>query len=780
MTRIQNSESLCQSRKVRYWTRKKLGIFLAGLLLLALAFLAPPLPPAYRDLTANASLHLTDRFGQPLRSLPSARQGVDQAVAIKQMPFHLLNAVIISEDKRFAWHPGIDPVAILRATLTNLKAGHVISGASTLTQQLLRTLKASPERSLTAKIGEAYWAVRLEFHYSKQQILEAYLNRIAFGPTIYGAEEAARAYFDKPASSLSLAECAALAVMIRSPVALDPWSPSGRQALPSLVMQLLSRMEDQGVASAEDVRLARIETTQGLTLSDRPAPFEAPHFCSLVLPQLVGLRGSIATSLDLKLQHQVEGLVSNHLKLLSGHAATNAAVIVADVKSGEVLALVGSASFQRKQDGQVNAAVALRQPGSTLKPITYALLLENVGQTGIILPDLPIYSSSHQAGYIPENYDNRFHGPVSLRTALACSLNVPAVRAQELIGTDRLLTTLRALGLNDLTGSPDHYGLGLTLGSGSASLWQLVGAYRTLAREGLSSPLTLLLDSNSASTRVLSAASCQMITDVLSDNLARLPAFGRPNPLELPFPVAAKTGTSKGYRDNWCLGYTPRHVVGVWVGNSDGSPMHRASGITGAGPLFHDVMLALGDGGDFLTTELHPLKVCALSGNLATLNCPRSHMEWSSSHVLSTTCTVCHKVTEHGHTCTAYALSSIYQPWAQNHGLKLASKASLTPSRSELHFVYPLQNDVFLLDADLTRSHQRLRLQIAGGVPPFTWQVDGTPLAHGSSPQVWWPLTVGQHTVTIMDTKGSRDSITLTVRGPNPDHKSNVSLKAVK
>lgn len=745
-----------------------------ALLLGLLAFFLPTFPARYSDLRADLSLRLTDREGRPLRALLSSREGTDAWVDLEQMAPELVLAVLVSEDGRFHSHPGVDPLAVARAVKANIASGRVVSGASTLTQQLLRTLSPPSGRGAGTKLAEAYWALRLELRFSKDEILEAYLNRVAFGPSVYGAEEASRYYFDKPARSLSLSECAMLAVMVRSPATFDPWTEEGRAELKPWTDELLTRMASQGVVDEQAAARARKEEW---TLSLDPPPFQAPHFCDLVLPSLQGYRGEQRTSLDLELQRTVEGMISNHLRLLTGHKVGNAAVMVVEVETGEVLAMAGSAGFHRAGDGQHNAAVSLRQPGSTLKPFTYALLLKKVGQAGYILPDLPIYSSAHEVGYIPQNYDGRFHGPVSIRKALGSSYNVPVVKALEKVGVENLLLCLRDLGMKDLTETPEHYGLGLTLGDGSVSLWQLVEAYRVLARSGVHSPLVMLKSQEEGSPRptVIDPAAAALITDVLSDRVARIPSFGTPNVLEFDFPVAVKTGTSKGYRDNWCIGYTPRYVVGVWVGNSDGSPMEDVSGIAGAGPLFRDVMLTLGDGGDFEKAALEPMRVCSISGQAAAETCPQVTVEPALPDVLVETCDACvpcvvdsrtGEPAEAGTparfktTQIRFKLDPLYREWAEENNLPLVASAERREDGFRL--VYPLNGDTFLIDHDLRTANQKVKLRAVGGKAPYRWKVDGKTVA-GEGLEVWWPLQPGDHRVSIQDASGAEDSLLVTV-----------------
>jgi len=694
------------------------------------------------------------------------------------MPRELIDCVLQAEDQRFYYHFGLDPLAMARASKDNILAGRIVSGASTLTQQLLRTLDGPKARTFGSKLSEFYWATRLELLYSKDELLEAYLNRVAFGPSVYGVQEASRYYFDKPASSLSVAESVALAVTIRSPSVLDPFSDFGREELARYTGPLIDSLQRRGRLDQDQAQRAK---DQELELSTNPPPFFAPHFCDLALAQLKDQRGPVKTSLDLDLQETIEGMVRNHLALLSENKVDNAAVIVADVESGELLALAGSAGYHRRKDGQHNAATSLRQPGSTIKPFTYALLLQRTGHAGMILPDLNLYEDSDIESFVPKNYDKHFHGPVSIRTALACSYNVPAVRALERVGPKNLLTLLRRIGFTDLTDPPEHYGLGLTLGDGSSSLMQLVEGYRTIARGGVHSPLTYLSDSQGDSVEsLIEPRSTYLITDILSDRQARIPSFGTPNSLEFPFDCAVKTGTSKGYRDNWTIGFTPKHIVGVWVGNSNGSPMQDVSGITGAGPLFRDVMLNLGPGGDFVPPKgLKRRSLCGLSGDLATQACPSALAELCLEEVPVQPCQVCQIEVIDRETGllakpstpeqqrlsrTVFEFPSLYREWSIERGFP--QKIQSDREAEELRFVFPLSEDVFLTDPDLKAEFQRVKFRVAGGTPPYTWRMDGQPVSTSQSSSLWWRLVPGRHSIEVQDSRERVKSLQFRVMGP--------------
>ncbi len=764
-----------------------------GLLVLGMvgALYGWPLPPELRDLKAHRGLQLLDRHGEPLRLLRPEEAASFEWLPLSEFPDDLQAAIQLAEDRRFAYHPGVDPLAIGRAAQSNLRHRRVVSGASTITQQLVRTARREAPRSAGTKLAEALWALRLERRYSKDQLLEAYLNRVPLGGPTVGFGEGAWTYFGKPSRALSLGEAALLCVLVRAPGGFDLESPEGLAEVLHFRRLLLQRMVEAGAVRADEAERAADEDVE---FRPEAPPFAAPHFCDLVLERFPEARGSLRTSLDLPLQQAIEGLASARLQLLANKRAGNLAVVVAEVETGRIRALVGSGSYFRSHDGQWNAADSLRQPGSTLKPFTYALLLEKAASPGLLLPDLPLLEDQSIRSYLPDNYDRRYHGPVRARVALASSYNVPAVKALERVGVSSLLALLRGCGL-ELPERPQHYGLGLTLGDGSCSLLELVEAYRVLARGGVWGPLELLEDSvpdAARERRVLEARSAYLVTDILDDPYARTPAFGRDSALEPPFPCAVKTGTSKGYRDNWTVGYTPTHVVGVWVGNSDGSPMREVSGISGAGPLFADVVALLGDGGDFPVPDgLEKRTSCLLSGATAGPECIQTGPEWWRSDRSAQPCAVC-RLDENGK--RTYAWDPLYWSWAEERGLPLWADAKPTEGESgetavgpadeaqapALRITFPQDGDVLLFDPDLRARAQTLRLQAAGGRGSLRWQIhtetDGgatqRTVHQGLDRRIWWPLEPGRHRLEVSDDDGRTASIRLEVRGDPRDARS--------
>ncbi len=586
------------------------------------------------------SLRITDRNGVTLREVLSDQEGRAYWLHWNEIPQNLVKATISVEDSRYYFHSGIDPLSILRAAYQDVRSLRFVSGGSTITQQVVRNIYRIPH-SIFGKILEAWYALRLERTLSKQEVLLQYFNRVPYGNGTFGIEAASRLYFDKPAAHLSFAEAAFIAGLPNSPSASNPYR-SMRRALERKQF-VLKRMYQQNVISKDDFDEAMAEP---INIVEPKRHLLAPHFTEMVLQAIPESKREtisvIRTTLDFNVQNVVEMLLKGHVASLRRQHVTNGAAVVLDNSTGDVMALAGSVDFfDSLRDGQVNGALALRQPGSALKPFTYGLALESGLTASDILPDLP-YSVDGQdvsgAGFSPENYDRKFHGPVRLRTAFACSYNVPAVRVAERVGIDALLTRLHDAGFSSLDKPASYYGFALTLGDGEVTLLELTRAYMALARGGEFRNEKIILDTRDlsgdttnfvtpdSSHQIFSPQVSYLLTNILSDNDARIPSFGVDSPINLPFPCAAKTGTSKDYKDNWTVGFTPKWTVGVWVGNFDGKPMRKASGITGAGPLFRDIMLYLeqrGTGGDFKCPPgLVEVSVCPASGCLPNKNCP--------------------------------------------------------------------------------------------------------------------------------------------------------------
>ncbi len=580
----------------------------------------------------HQSRRIVDRRGRLLRDIPSSLGLRGSAIQLPLMGDRLVVATLLSEDARFYQHSGVDLRAIVRATWQNLRHLRIVSGASTISQQLVKLLDASGKlggpRSVAIKVREAARAKNLEEKLSKREILEAYINRLSYGRGLVGPIAAARAYFGVEPHQLSWAQAAFLAVLPRAPSALDPYRHPERGRRRQ--QQLLAALHSEGVLDDAALRRARAEP---LSLLPIRASFEAPHFVESIRARKSLTGQTVQTTLDLALQHEVEGLLAAHRSRLQDNGADNVAALVADNDSGEVLAYAGSVDFDDPLiSGQVDMIRAKRQPGSTLKPFAYALAFAAGLEPAHMLADVPTAFNELGGVYAPVNFDRVFHGPISAREALAGSLNVPAVRLAAELPGGALLSLLRQVGMRSLDREASYYGLSLVLGSGEVSLWELAEGYVSLARGGEHLPLRSVvaaadLGAPRDGQQRIEPQVAAAISDTLSDPLARVRGLGGQGPFDLGFPVAVKTGTSSGYRDSWTVGYTRELTVAVWVGNANGEATRKLTGGSGAGPIFADIMReAMRHAPEHRPLwpkgTLTQIRVCPLSGHPAGPACP--------------------------------------------------------------------------------------------------------------------------------------------------------------
>ncbi len=743
--------------------------------LLRLGVLAP-VDPRAALVERYALTRILDRDGRVLHALTAATRARHRPLRLADVSPHLVWATLAAEDQRFWQHPGVDTLAALRALGQNLRSGRLVSGASTLTQQVCKWI-APRGRSLPAKLREAGAALSLEGALSKPEILELYLEFAPYGGLHHGAEQAAQAWLGKPAGQLSVAEAAWLAVLPRSPARLDP----GRDPAAALPAQrrLLDRMFALGWIDASERQTA---LDQPIRIAPDPSRVRAQHLVD-ALPHHIGqgLRArpvAVRTTLDGVLQRDVQAIAARQVLTLRARGVGNGAVVVLDNASGEVRAWVGSVGYgDGDHGGANNGALALRQPGSALKPFVYARAFEQGLSPASVLADLPAQYRTPQGTWTPGNYGGRFRGPVRARVALAASLNLPAVAVADQIGAAAILRDLHAAGITSLYADPTHYGLGIALGDGEVTLTDLTAAFAVFVRGGVWRQPTMwsAIENRDGHTevarpamehRVYSAEVAWQVASILSDPEARSLAFGRGGPLELPFWTIAKTGTSKGFRDNWSLGATTRYTVGVWVGNFDGTPMRDVSGATGAAPILRDVLLRLqGEQASpppARPAGLRPAQVCSLSGLAATAACGHGVREWLRPDQTPTPCDW-HQMQD-GRSVVHVPVQ--YRAWAASVPNLLTAAATAAGSAgvtTPLTITAPVDGARLVVDPSLDRTAQQLGLRARAAHRNWRlrWMVDDKLVADAQAADVpvLWPIAAGAHVVRVQATDETGRSV---------------------
>ncbi len=634
----------------------KLILLLAPLLFLIISsyFLIFKGLPSPKELTLRepeVSTKIYDRNGNLLYKIYKDKNRT--IVPLSQVPPHVRLATLAAEDAEFYNHPGFSIRGIFRAFTENIKTGKM-QGGSTITQQLVKNALLTPEKTLTRKLKEVVLSVEVEASYTKDQILEMYLNEVSFGGTAYGIEEASESYFGKDVQELSLAEAAFLAGLPKSPTKYSPFgaNPSDAFVRQREVLHLM-RINRYITREQEDEAL-----TERLTFLPNRAGIKAPHFVMYVRQLLVDKYGEemvekggleVTTTLDLSVQEMAEKVVKTEVEKLKNLHVGNGAALILNPQTGEVLGMVGSKDyFDIAGGGNVNVTLRLRQPGSSIKIVNYAYALSNDYTPATIIDDSPItYVVSGQPPYSPKNYGGKFRGKVTLRTALAESRNIPAVKVLASYGVSKMIEEGKLLGITSWT-DPSQYGLSLTLGGGEVKLIDLAKVYATVANYGERPEITPILSvkdykgkvlektdlENIEKEKVLDPGVTYMLIDILKDNLARAPEFGLNSALVIKDhpEVAVKTGTSNDLKDNLALGFNQKYLVATWVGNNDGSPMSRiASGVTGASPIWNKIMSALLQNEasiDWKVPEgLVKVNICTITGSLPCNGCP-TRQEW--------------------------------------------------------------------------------------------------------------------------------------------------------
>ncbi len=628
---MKKKRRLFKKRKKRVFKHTRLfyileGVFLGGLILFFLgtgsfllwaSSLKTPDIESFEQRKIAQSTKIYDRTGEIL--LFDVHENVKRTlIPFEEISRHVKNASVAIEDAEFYEHIGVKPVAFLRAVIANLQAREFAQGGSTITQQVVKNSVLTSEKKVSRKLKEWVLAVKLEETLSKEQILELYLNEAPFGGSIYGVEEASRSFFGKSAADVTLAEAAYLAALPQAPTYYSPYG-NNKDALSARKNLVLQKMLENEFITEEEYTEAQKEEVEFLPKSE--TGIQAPHFVMYIREYLAEKYGEraieergfkVITTLDFELQREAEEIVKRYaLENDEKFDASNAGLTAINPETGEILVMVGSRDyFDEEIDGNFNITLAHRQPGSAFKPFVYATALSKEYTPETVVFDVQTQFSStcekdkfisDENCYAPVNYDDTFRGPVTMRNALAQSMNIPAVKFLYLAGLNDSLQTAKAMGINSLT-DIGVYGLTLVLGGGEVSLFDITSAYGVFANEGIrNEPVgvlrieendgTLVEEFRSSPNRVMDKQTALQISDMLSDNEARTPAFGARSFLHFPGrDVAVKTGTTNDYRDAWIIGYTPNIAVGAWAGNNDNSPMDKKVAGFIIAPLWNEFM----------------------------------------------------------------------------------------------------------------------------------------------------------------------------------------------
>jgi penicillin-binding protein 1C len=768
-----------------------------------------------------------DRNGEILRFIPDEKGQRHIWIPVKEIPDIVKKAFIAAEDKRFYTHNGYDLLAIFRALKDNIFHGKIVSGASTITQQVVRLIYPH-NRTYRDKLIEISRSSSLEGILSKDEILEQYLNRVPMGNNIIGIELASRVYFGKSAPELAVAEAALLAALPKAPGLLNPYG-KGKEAILKRKDWVLSKMAEEGYLKKEELKDAM--DYKIIFNKKNPFPNMSPHLVDLLIERDKNSHGIRQTTIDINLQKAVEEILISHKSRLASRGVSQAAAIVVHNPTMEVLASVGSFSYSVENGGYNNGTIAFRSPGSTIKPLLYAQAIEQGYTVSTLLEDTLRKYWTPNGNYSPDNFDRKEYGPVTLRVALGNSLNISAIKMVETIGIESIYKLLQRVNLvNNKRNEVEHYGLGLVIGNAEVSLEQLVTVYAMFASKGVYRPLKYILDrSNNHEDIIFSEDTAYIISDILSDPSARVITFGGVRDMNFPFRVSLKTGTSTRYRDGWAIGYTPEYTVGIWVGNFDGSPTGMVTGAGGAVPIFKDIIYLLHEN-SFPSTYTRPddvveSYVCGISGMKPV---PRCNYVTKELFIKGTEpVEVC---TFHTNERYFHELPSNYAGWIYEKNKKVSAgsfrlkgfsrnlndvfdkesssdsllnelpgikikisgqqEKKLDSIRStaqgtnhysvgagikneygangyagnQISITYPLPNDRFIIDK--TKDAQIIRLETVSYMPVkyIDWFIDGRHYARTVPPYyVYWSLEKGKHSITAVAPNKIGDSIEIKV-----------------
>lgn len=688
-------------------------LLLAAGLSLATYFSLKPIEKNFHDIVSDTNaVRITDRLGRPLNISYQNQWNNFDYVPLYNVPDFLKKTFIYSEDKNFYDHQGLNWKARLSALWQNIRHRQVVRGASTITEQVVRTITPRP-RTIWSRWIEGFESAALEKSVTKQDILEFYLNQVPYAANRRGVVQAARYYFNRDLNTLSPKEMLALTVLVRSPSGYDLYQSPDTIEKP--LQRLASAMQKDGLINDADYKSI---TTDKLRLERFTLPTEARHFARYA--RLTTTQSNLLkTTLDSELQTQIQSIIDNRLKTLSSRHVANAGVLVADYQTGEILAwVVGGATDTATPANEIDVITTPRQPGSALKPFLYASALDKGWTGATLINDSPMAEAVGHGLHRFKNYSNINYGQITLREALGNSLNIPALLTIGHVGSGDYLSTLQKLGFKSLALNSDVYDEGLALGNGEVTLLEMVTAYAALANHGEYRPLHIFQQNNTPinKTHVYSEEATSIIGNILSDSKARRLEFGSGSVLNFPLQTAAKTGTSTDYRDAWTMAYNDRYVVGIWMGNLDRAPMNNVTGASGPALAMRSIFAILNDNRKtkplYLSPRLVSHSICIRPPN-ADGSCPKRN-EWFKAGTLPT---------------------------------------DTTPNKpnTNIELVRPTEGLQIAYDPRIPTAHQNFRFEIKGVADKhkIKWILDNEVLGEGVSPTMLWPVQKGQHILSV-------------------------------
>lgn len=743
----------------------------------------------------NSGTVLTDRYNRPLRIYPDGNGDLYSYLSLASHSRQITQALLTAEDREFFNHPGFNIFSIARATWQNLINFKIISGASTISQQLIRILKPRP-RTFKSKFQELLSALLLESEYTKNEILEFYFNSVPMFGNIRGFNLASLLLFKKSPKHLNLAESATLAALVQSPGRLSPFTPKGNKLLRKRRDWIIREMISLGYCTLQQGKKA---FSVNIPEYKSQLPFNAPHFCDLIQQKQKLKPGRIRTTISLPLQNMLDQTLSAHLSRIANYGARQISAMIVKVPEMEILAMVGSAEYGPLADGYNNGCIAERSGGSSLKPFLYALAFEQGYYPSFVIPDTMQSYKTPQGEYLANNANKQSYGPVSIRTALGNSLNISAVKMLNLIGIKTFYKLLvdSAL-LKEKKGAADFYGLGLAIGNPEITMIDLVQAYGIFVNQGKLKSISMIMNEPVTEKQIFSRETAYLIYDILSDHTARLFTFGNPNFFKFKNKWAIKTGTSTNYRDSWLTAFNGNYLISIWVGNFDGSPTRSLSGATACGPVVKDIIDKISSNHNLVPIEkpanVKTIKVCAVSGKRPGKFCKNITSELVSERSCPGTVCEIHKKDTIFHKLEAdYAVwlrnrarkisqdpfklkgfSQIADPYSlpgisDNIPAKNANKPETisTPPNSDrqcsIKIVSPHNDDTYLM-SNYHENFLHLRAIPDGACSEIIWLINGDEFIRTPPPyEAYWPMKPGKHTITALGESEFASQITISI-----------------